>query len=577
MKNTKQNPNKQECDIRDIRLKSIFLGPKSENKKFFLELAQQIINSWAQWRQDLFKDDDIGVSQEDQENPAFIEFQTQLKVLLLDLIKRYESEIPSYSPRYVSHMTSDCTSPAFLGHLLAMLHNPNNISRDASTVALDIEKECIEMMSRMLNFSNHENSCGHFTSGGTMANFEALARALKRQVHWILSESNIITPPTISLQQAAHRGWKSNIENPSHLPSLIELSAKIQQTWNQSWKPKLIISQAAHYSWEKIVSLLGLGSQTMVRVPLNKNASMDTQAFQEILNNELKSGSTILAVVSIAGSTELGSLDDTLSIQNILNELKEKKGIHIWHHVDAAYGGFFSCVPDHLLTQKWSMNFKNGFKFVNSVTLDPHKLAYVPYSAGTILVRDSRDYFLFIPDAPYIDADAQWPGAQTIEGSRSATGSTSFWLSAKTLGLNENGYGRLLLLTLKQKYIFEKRLKEDKRFLILPGCDTNLIGFLIRDTISNHSLKKNNEIIKKLVKESQDGNFQYKLSTTRFDLAKHPWLQHFLKNENVTLDSSSAQVLRLVFMNPFLASKEMTATHTDLIYEKLILKLFESE
>jgi glutamate/tyrosine decarboxylase-like PLP-dependent enzyme len=409
------------CDPEDIALKAFFIGTHSENKEFFQDQVQSLIQSWMLWRSKNYRMDGTGISNEDQASPGFKEATLRLSKIYQSLIRRFENEIPAYSPHYVSHMLSESTTPAILGHLLALLHNPNNVTRDASSVGLEIEKEAVAMLAKMLNFSDESQARGHFTSGGTLANFEALSRALKRQLHWIQSELNLNGPSANSLQRCAHRGWKTSTEKPSHFPSLVEISRRISKHWGFHWRPRVILPESAHYSWEKIVALLGLGSEALVYVPLQQDGRMDVAVLNQILKDEIQKGSTILAVVSLVGSTELGAIDAIDEIQKILDTWRIEQGIHIWHHVDAAYGGFFACCPVHELSASWHDSLKKGFQWVNSVTLDPHKLGYVPYSAGAVLVRDPRDYFLFMSDAPYIDVDRSWPGAQTIEGSRPAT------------------------------------------------------------------------------------------------------------------------------------------------------------
>ncbi len=561
----KSNP----CDPEDIALKAFFIGTHAENKEFFQNQVESLIQSWMLWRSKNYSMDGTGISKEDQESMGFKEATLRFSKTFQGLIRRFEKEIPAYSPHYVSHMLSESTTPAILGHLLALLHNPNNVTRDASSVGLEIEREAVAMLAKMLNFSGEPQACGHFTSGGTLANFEALSRALKRQLHWIQTELVSNGPSGDWLQKCAHRGWKNSAEKPSHFPSLVEISHRISKNCGFNWRPRVILPESAHYSWEKIVALLGLGSETLIYVPLQQDGKMDVAVLNQVLNDEIQKGSTIVAVVSIVGSTELGAIDAIDEIQKTLDAWRIERGIHIWHHVDAAYGGFFACCPIHELSAPWHASLREGFRFVNSVTLDPHKLGYVPYSAGAVLVRDPRDYFLFMPDAPYIDADSYWPGAQTIEGSRPATGSTAFWLSAQAIGLNENGYGRLLLLTLKQKKLFETLLSEDSRFLMIPGCHSNLSAFAIRKTPADKSkLSINNAKVQRLIEESQQGVLGYRISTTRFKLERHLWLKNFLIQNSFEIDSDYLQVVRLVFMNPFIGSRESRAWHVNEIVKK---------
>lgn len=47
-------------------------------------------------------------------------------------------------------MFSEISMPALLGHIITLLHNPNNISSEPSTVGTEIEKDAIHFL---VNFS----------------------------------------------------------------------------------------------------------------------------------------------------------------------------------------------------------------------------------------------------------------------------------------------------------------------------------------------------------------------------------------------------------------------------------------
>ncbi|NJL24614.1 MAG: hypothetical protein HC902_05215 [Calothrix sp. SM1_5_4] len=91
-------------------------------------------------------------------------------------------------------------------------------------------------------------------------------------------------------------------------------------------------------------------------------------------------------VVSVAGSTELGQVDPIDKIQDCLDELVERSGYCIPHHVDAAYGGYFASLSGvEMAHSLMSQDVKSAIGAIgraHSVTMDPHKMGYVPYSCG---------------------------------------------------------------------------------------------------------------------------------------------------------------------------------------------------
>lgn len=68
---------------------------------------------------------------------------------------------------------------AWLSYALAMTINPNNHALDGGPPTSEMEKEVIEKMAAMVGYDS--NSLGHLTSGGTIANLEALFIA--REIH----------------------------------------------------------------------------------------------------------------------------------------------------------------------------------------------------------------------------------------------------------------------------------------------------------------------------------------------------------------------------------------------------------
>jgi glutamate/tyrosine decarboxylase-like PLP-dependent enzyme len=556
------------CDPGDIALKAHFLGPQSENIETLAEDFQKILKHWSAWRRKLHENEGSPISSKDQQEFSFAQAVERTRQSLEKLMRDYSSEIPMYSPHFVSHMVSETSIPSVLGHFLALLHNPNNVTRDSSSVGLGIETEAVAMIAQMLGFRDPVQVRGHFTSGGTVANFEALSRALKRQMMWMWEA--LRSGEELSLQKAAHSGWSEAHPQKDAPMSLLRLADESRLRWSCNWVPRIFVPMSAHYSWEKAVSLMGLGSESLIYVPLNSEGRMDVAEFKRLMALELAAGSTIVAVVSLAGSTEMGTIDSIDLIQDHLDELKQEQGLDIWHHVDAAYGGFLACCPRNDLTEPWYDGLHRGVRRVNSVTIDPHKLGYVPYAAGVVLIRDPRDYYLFSPGAPYLAADAVWPGAQTLEGSRAATGPTAFWMSAKSIGLNEEGYGRLLVRTLKQRALFQEIASKDDRFVLLPGCDTNLALFALSSKRGGvRCLSDFEDCVEGLMRKSQEGHFDYRLSMTSYSLKKHQWLQRFLVEQGIELDREELKALRVVFMNPFLDTKESRVRHIEKLFERL--------
>lgn len=585
------------CDATEIPLKSFFLGPQSENAQWLLSSVQEMLESWFAWRKASFSQDGIAISRTDQLIPEFQTRQARTRALLAELSQRLEKELPKYSPRYVGHMFSEISLPALLGHILTLLHNPNIIARESATVAADIENEAIGSLAGMVGLGSAQ---GHFTSGGTVANYEAVVRASARTYAWLAAGAvqRERGEGELSAFQAAHLGWEayqglretiSESELSRFLPESVgpcAASRGLGRAFSSDFRtPALIVPRSAHYSWRKAARLFGLGEANLYHVDCDRNNRYQVEDLRALLRQCQAADQPILAVVSVVGTTETGGVDPVDEVDAVLEEWRSEHGIHIWHHVDAAYGGFFcsllrgSATPlEREVEEVLDEPVKRALKAMpkaQSITLDPHKLGYVPYSSGAFLTRDQRDYRCVQVLAPYLDYEDPLAGSPlsgagpeqadkgpfTLEGSRSAAGAVATWLTARAIGLDQAGYGTLLARTIRQKRKVEEWLARHLGSArIYPGCDTNLLCFCIADPKEATSLsnERTRRIISRLAAESR-----YYLTKTEFPLDSKisEATRAFINQWEAKVDTPQITVLRMCLMNPFFDSLELDIEH----------------
>jgi glutamate/tyrosine decarboxylase-like PLP-dependent enzyme len=148
-----------------------------------------------------------------------------------------------------------------------------------------------------------------------------------------------------------------------------------------------------------------------------------------------------------------------------------REGIAFWHHVDAAFGGFLAamlprdrrgprtarlpvtmraCAVSSMTSSvRTSTALSHAIGRVDSVTIDPHKLGYVPYPAGAVLFRDYRVRDSISYAAPYLPTDdasgfSGFLGQWTLEGSRPGAAAVSCYLAQEALPLTPEGHGKLV-------------------------------------------------------------------------------------------------------------------------------------
>ncbi|KAI9155623.1 L-tyrosine decarboxylase [Paramyrothecium foliicola] len=228
-----------------------------------------------------------------------------------------------------------------------------------------------------------------------------------------------------------------------------------------------MVATTRHYSWPKGAAIAGIGSDNVIGIPVDNGARIDINALEKRLEDNLKAKQPIFAVVAIVGSTEEGAVDSLSSIL-ALRKQYQAKGLSFLVHADAAWGGYFCSMlpkdyhPGDVINLPTEMGPSDGFvpdaslraetqedlfamRFADSITVDPHKAGYIPYPAGGLCYRDGRMRFLVTWTSPYLSRGSVTSiGIYGVEGSKPGASAMSAWLSNKTIGLTQQGYGTLL-------------------------------------------------------------------------------------------------------------------------------------
>src|SRR4030095_8043710 len=138
----------------------------------------------------------------------------------------------------------------------------------------------------------------------------------------------------------------------------------------------------------------------LVEVPV-RQARLDSATLEPVMETLRREGRPVLALVGVYGTTEFGTLD---SLHELLALRRRFPGF--WLHVDAAWGGYLPTLfrdPEGRLRPREAahQDFHHfpservyrataALAEVDSVTVDPHKLGFVPFGAGALVVRDRR-------------------------------------------------------------------------------------------------------------------------------------------------------------------------------------------
>lgn len=548
---------------------TLFIGPKGEQGRIFSSLWDHLFSVTMQRRSQRFANDSewhpLATTAHDSDQATVLSALEELLGLLRE-------EIPTFSPRYLGHMVSDVSIPALLGHMAMLFENANLASREAAVVGSALETEAINLLANMVGL-DPKPARGHFTSGGTLANFEAVWRARYRLDHWLalgvwLKVNGHSNAP---LFDWAHCGWsvyheqmkRHDLSEPDLLPyssvvmGALAMSRFAREHFEEEWpEPVLLVPGNKHYSWPKAANIFGLGREAVWSCDLDEKGRLSPDALKAQIGRAEVDGRPIMMVVSVAGTTELGMIDPVDKVADLLDELCEHRGLHIWHHIDAAYGGYFCSVlkGDASSLSAASEAALRAFPRASSLTLDPHKLGFVPYACGAFLVPDANAYLVSNIHAPYLEeiADAKFPSwSTTLEGSRAATGPSAVWLSAKIMPLDGQGHGWFLNKSLSITHmLYDVISRVSPNIRMLDSSDTNVMCFAI--AAEGDSLREANRKTDVVIAHFRESS---ELSATRTGLTVENYGQLVTRTVagwDGVLDSDQLTVVRMVVMNPYL-------------------------
>ena len=552
-------------------VRTYFPGALSENERRLRGEIDATLDHWFRWRSSRFED---GAS-----NGAGTVARSSarggdaLGQRLLALCDALTAETPTFSPRYIAHMKADLSLPGLLGWFAAMLHNPNNSSREASRVGSVIETEAIAALAGMLGYESAQAQ-GHFTSGGTVANFEAVWRARYRLDHWLALALHVseVSGETLDPFAAAHMGWKQfrSLQTAYAVSDdLLKTCSMAASNPGDVWRrisrasgrdyrgPVMLVPGNRHYSWSKSANVFGLGGEAIWSIALDKGGHLDLADFDLQVERAEADGRPILMAVAVAGATETGAVDPIDRLFDRLDKWRAERGWRIWRHVDAAYGGFLRAMldgPSEAALAPQTATALRAMGRSDSITIDPHKLGYVPYACGAFLTPDAERYAVSAFDAPYLDrpelGEAKW--SSTLEGSRSAAGAAATWLTAETLGFGADGLGALMAAMVEARQAFEAAVRQavpEARFL---PADSNIACFsLVRPGEALSISNARTLAVFDQFRTSPD----FAVSKTTLGADNAALIAEVLGSHGLCNDLSEGDaemlVIRCVFMNPY--------------------------
>ncbi|MDK1286783.1 pyridoxal phosphate-dependent decarboxylase family protein [Pseudoalteromonas umbrosa] len=653
----------------DISLFSpYFLGSYGENNHEFEDIFLEFFRDHVYWRRSFHPEDLPPVSIIEKQSSHYLETMAKTKQELHKLSADLKQSVPFSNPRYIGHMASDLLLPGMLAQFITALYNPNNVTEEAAPVTVKMELEVGNKLAEMFGYNLDADkgavAWGHLTSGGTVANYQSLwmfrsvkyyplavkrcgeladidfvdgqGRSLQGMSTWELM--NLSIDEVVQIRVNCLNKLKAM--GDEKYDELIELlrEQRIEHQGHIDFfdqhkdlkQPVVFVPATAHYSWIKAMKILGIGSKNLWQVPTDEKMRLDPMALKQLLLKAKSENRTVLAVIGVLGTTEFGTVDPISDIVSLRDEMSRDEGLNYYIHVDAAWGGYLSSVfRDENNRMREHEAVKAGFEYfpsakvynafaalceTDSITVDPHKLGYMPFGSGAFIARNKNMCGFVVQEAAYVfdkknrfvepEPKLNQLGQYIMEGSKPGAAAAASYVAQNVLPLNAEHFGKLPASTIRTTEVFYHKIAAlseklaGKATLIAPiEPDTNLICLAInpagnsstrvlndftRKVFEHIKIEKSTPMFSKEFIGSYTSIFRKNINdkvahNLCFKLGLDP--HSFVRDvEQVEFQDNALFVLRHTLMNPWLSDDKNGVTYMDMYLnylEEIIVKLVE--
>ncbi len=316
----------------------------------------------------------------------------------------------------------------------------------------------MKWLAEMLGFPSDAE--GILVSGGSMANFTALAAARRAMCPGNVREDGMAEKPRLTVYA----------------------------------------SDQVHSCVDKAADLLGIGTRQLRRIETDERFRIRMDRLEEAVASDRRAGFFPAIVVGNAGTVNTGAIDPLEELADFCR----REGL--WFHVDGAYGAMAAISP------RLAPLFA-GMERADSLAADPHKWLYVPYEAGATLVREPGrlsaafrkfpEYLAADPESPF--PGPAWFAERGVELSRGFK-ALKVWMGLKTHG--RRAYAELIEEDVRLARFLSDEVDRRPDFERLADSVLSIANFRFRPAgrdLPDRELDRiNRKIINRLV---EDGSF----------------------------------------------------------------------
>ena len=277
-----------------------------------------------------------------------------------------------------------------------------------------------DVFTSMLN-----QNAGAWRNGPTSAMIEA------RVIRWLC---DLINYGPRSFGALASGGSEANLIALKCARDNAAATIKDQGVRSASSDLVVYASEQCHYSIDKSVDILGMGRTSLRKIRTDDRFHIRVDALREQIARDREEGRLPACIVGVAGTTSMGVIDPIEELAAVAREN------NCWYHVDAAYGGPLAFSSKHKAKLR-------GIELADSITFDPHKWMFVPFSCGAVLAREGgsvlRESFDMTPEYLNEDrggADVEFDFFRYGQMGTRRFNSLKLWMAIKFMG--REGYAR---------------------------------------------------------------------------------------------------------------------------------------
>ncbi len=302
---------------------------------------------------------------------------------------------------------------------------------------------------------------------------------------------------------AAWSGGDGVLTHGGSLANLSCLLAARAKALPDSWRDGVpsgyvfLASEAAHYSVSRAAAILGFGSSSLVKIPVDSSLRIKPGGLHAAFEEVQRAGKKVLAVIANSGATPTGSYDPLREMGTFCRDK------NIWLHVDGAHGASALVSDRHRALM-------DGIEFADSLAWDTHKMLSTSVLCGAALFRDAANLSdTYAQHAPYLFSDMDKPGEDlsknTFECTKAMLGLKLFFNLA---AIGEKGMAEHVDHLFKSAHDFYDYIRARKGFECRYEPQCNILCFrfgsdsVLQDRIRQHIVREGNFYITRTTIES---------------------------------------------------------------------------